>query len=93
MKALIAKAKRLFKPDPKGVVYFRVVLDGNIVGISITEPEKPWILVQGLTLEEGARVIPRIDWHTVPMRVRAALELGEQCLTFSRDEAKEILDL
>lgn len=89
---IIEKAKRVFKRKPKGAVYFRILLDGHIPGISTDEPAKPWIRVENMTLEEAAKTIPRIDWHTVPMRIREALELGNKCLTVSREEAQTFLE-
>lgn len=91
MKDMIETVKRVFKRKPKGAIYFRVLLDGPIVGIFETEPQKPWIRVEGMTLADAAQAVPRIDWHTVPMTVRAALELGNKCLTITAKEAKAFL--
>ena len=94
MKALIAKAKSLFKKKPSTeFVYLALTLDAPaIAGISTEQPRKPWILVTGANLKEVAKQIPRINWHTVPMGVRASLELGDQCFSCSLEDGKRILE-
>lgn len=94
MKTLIAKAAGLFKKKPPTEhVYLAVTLDAPaIAGISTEQPRKPWILVTGANLKEVAKQIPRINWHTVPMGVRASLELGDQCLTLNLTDAKDLLE-
>ena len=93
MKALIAKAKGLFQKKPSTEhVYLAVTLDGPIAGLSTEQPRKPWILVTGANLKEVAKQIPRINWHTIPMGVRASLELGDQCLTLNLTDAKDLLE-
>lgn len=89
--SILDKAKGWFKKKAKTSVYFRVQLDGPILGVSLTQPAKPWICVQEMSLEEAAQAIPRIDWHTVPMHIRSDLELGNQCMTVNRVEAKVFL--
>lgn len=73
--------KRKLKPVTDSV-YVSVILDKPLRGLSITEPTaKPWIKVNGIDLATAAQAIPgkTIDWHTVPMALRAKLELGDQC--------------
>lgn len=72
-------------------IYLRVVLDGPITGVSRKKPERPYIFVTGVSLEDMAGSLPRIDWHTVPMAVREKLELQPYCLEVSWDEAQKFL--
>lgn len=85
--------KTWFKP--KAVldnVYLAVVLDGPIAGMSKEQPRKPWIRIEGATLEDVAKQIPRINWHSVPMGVRSRLELGDQSFSIPYEDAKLILE-
>lgn len=82
--------KRTVKVDP-GAVYVAVTLDRPLGGITKTEPKgKPWIRVRGLTLEAAAELIPgrSINWHTVPMEVRAKLELDTQSFETGWEQLK-----
>lgn len=82
------------KKKPKAVgqaVYVAVTLDKPLGGITLSEPkQKPWIRVRGLSLEAAAEVIPgrSINWHTVPMEVRAKLELDTQSLEMGWEQLK-----
>ena len=84
--------KTWFKAKPIGeAVYVSVTLDKPLQGISLTEPKgKPWIRVRGIGLEAAAQMIPgkTIDWHTVPMELRAKLELDLQCAEMGWEELK-----
>lgn len=73
-------------------VYLAVTLDAPIVGVSAEQPRKPWIRITGASLQDMAKQIPRINWHTVPMGVRSRLELGDQCFAVTLEDAKLILE-
>lgn len=81
MSGLWSKITGLFKPKAtEDAVYFLVELDRPLRGITKTEPRKPWIKVTGVTFEDAVSEYfgRSINWHTVPMNIRASLELGEQ---------------
>ncbi len=85
--------KSWFSKPTTESVYLAVTLDESMIqGVSTEQPHKPWILVTGANLKEVAKQIPRINWHTVPMGVRSRLELGDQCLSASLEDAKSFLE-
>jgi hypothetical protein len=82
--------KRKVKVEP-GAVYVAVTLDKPLGAITLKEPAgKPWIRVRGLTLEAAAELIPgrSINWHIVPMEIRAKLELDTQSLEMGWEQLK-----
>jgi hypothetical protein len=83
--------KRRLKVEP-GAVYVAVTLDKPLGGITLAEPKgKPWIKVQGLTLEAAAELLPgrTVNWHTVPMSIRASLEIDFKGLEMPWSKLKE----
>lgn len=85
--------KRKAKPITDSV-YVSVILDKPLQGISITEPSaKPWIKVTGIDLATAAQSLPgkTIDWHTVPMALRARLELDERCAEIAIEQLLGLL--
>ncbi len=65
------------KKAPADSVYLSIWLDKPFQGIHKTAPKGAWILVKGLSLEAAAQEIPgrSLSWHTLPMPIRAKLEI------------------
>ena len=87
-----AVKQAIANPPETEFVYLAVTLDGPIVGASLDQPRKPWILITGATLKDVAAQIPRINWHAVPLGVRSRLELGDQSFSISLEDAKRVLE-
>lgn len=81
------------KPPVTDSVYILIELDRPLRGIKKTEPAKPWIKVTGITFEDAVSEYfgRSINWHTVPMALRAELELGNQSSEMSEADFSKIL--
>lgn len=82
-----------FWVKPKDVIYVSIILDKPFQSISTEEPARPYIKITGLGLNEAAKRLPGkgINWHTVPMGIRAKLELSPWETELSWDEMKGLI--
>lgn len=80
-----------FKKKADDSVYLSIWLDKPFQGIHTAPPKGTWIKVNGLSLEAAAQVIPgrSLNWHTLPMSIRAQLEIDFKGAEMEWDKFKE----
>jgi hypothetical protein len=80
-----------FKKKLPDSVYLSIWLDKPFQGIHVSPPKGTWIKVSGLSLEAAAQVIPgrSLNWHTLPMSIRAQLEIDFKGAEMDWEKLKE----